>query len=90
MGIREDIAAIDPEAMFADPWGEDWDEAILGTAYSPGRKLLVVYDADKIIDLLVADGMTVEHAEEFFAVNIEGWWGGERTPVFVRRLDDRR
>lgn len=79
--IRDEIAEIDPEALFAD----GWDECILGTAWSPGRPLLVVYDANAIIEKL-AQEMSETEAEEYFEFNIEGAWMGERTPVFVRRL----
>lgn len=81
--VREALAALDPDLLLAD----GWDEQIIGTAYSPGRKLLVVYDGDAIINVMVnRDGMSPEEAEEFFDFNIEGAWMGERTPVFVRRL----
>lgn len=79
--IREAIAEIDPEAITAD----GWDDCILGTAFSPGRQTLVVYDGDKIIDQL-AEEMTHTEAEEFFSFNVEGAWVGERTPIFVRKL----
>jgi len=83
MTIREDLATLDPDLLLAD----GWDEQIIGTAYSPGRKLLVVYDGDAIVNMLInRDGMSPEAAEEFFDFNIEGAWVGERTPVFVRRL----
>ena len=83
MTTREDLAELDPDLLLAD----GWDAQILGTAYSPGRKLLVVYDGDAIINVMInRDGMSPEEAEEFFDYNIEGAWMGERTPVFVRRF----
>ena len=82
MGVREYLADMDPDILFAD----GWDDCILGTAYSPGREWLVVYDGDAIVKKMVdRDGMTFEEAEEFFSFNIEGAWVGERTPVFVRK-----
>jgi hypothetical protein len=81
---RERIAEQDPEALFAD----GWDDCIMGTAFSPGRKLLVVYDGDLIIQRLVKrDGMSQGEAEEYFSFNIEGAWVGERTPVYVRWVE---
>ena len=84
MNKRELLAEMDPEMLCAD----GWDEHILGTAFSPGRKQLVVYDGDGIINTLITrDGLSFEEAQEYFAFNIEGAWVGQRTPVFVRGLD---
>jgi len=83
MTIREDLAELDPDLLLAD----GWDAQIIGTAHSPGRKLLVVYDGDAIVNVMInRDGMSPEEAEEFFDYNIEGAWMGTNTPVFVRRL----
>ena len=79
--IRDAVADIDPEALLAD----GWDDCILGTAYSPGRPLLVVYDGDKIVEKL-AQEMEYTEAEEYFSFNIEGAWHGDQTPVFVRKI----
>lgn len=80
--IRDLIAEMDPEALFAD----GWDGCIMGTSWSPGRPLIVVYDAEAIIEKL-AQEMNYTEAEEYFDFNIEGAWVGERTPVFMRRIE---
>jgi hypothetical protein len=82
MNKREMLAAIDSEILCVD----GWDEHILGTAFSPGRQLLAVYDGDGIINTLVRGGLSFEEAAEHFEFNIEGAWLGPRTPVFVRGL----
>jgi len=79
--IRDAIADMDTDALLAD----GWDEYILGTAYSPGRPLLVIYDGDGIIEKLAKE-MTYEEAEDYFSFNIEGAWHGSSTPVFVRKI----
>ena len=79
--IRAAIAEMDTDALLAD----GWDECILGTAYSPGRPLLVIYDGDGIIEKLAKE-MTYEEAEDYFSFNIEGAWQGSSTPVFVRKI----
>jgi hypothetical protein len=80
MTTREDLAELDPDLLLAD----GWDAQILGTAYAPGRKL---YDGDAIVNVMInRDGMSPEEAEEYFSFNIAGAWMGERTPVFVRRM----
>lgn len=84
MSVREQLAERDPDMLLAD----GWDEQILGTAYSPGHEIRVVYDGDAIVRVLMErDGMTFEEADEFFSFNIEGAWVGERTPIYVRRLE---
>jgi hypothetical protein len=50
------------------------------------NKTVACYSKDKIIDLLMKDGMTEEVAEEFFEFNIAGAYLGEQTPVIVETL----
>ena len=72
-----------PEARTAD----GYDEAIIGIAPRTfGGDPVVVYSADKIIDILARE-MTVEEAEEFFSFNIEGAYVGPGTPIYVRSTD---
>lgn len=80
--IRDLIADIDPEAVCAD----GWDDCILGTAWCPGRPLLVVYDGDAIIEKLAKE-MSYTEAEEYFEFNVQGSWVGDRTPIFMRRIE---
>jgi hypothetical protein len=84
MTLRERLVEIDPDLLLAD----GWDDQVIGTAYTPGHGTRVVYDGDAIVRaLVVRDGLTFEEAEEFFGFNIEGAWVGERTPIYVRRLE---
>jgi hypothetical protein len=67
-------------ALFAD----GYDDAIIGVEldYEPR----VVYDQNKIIDILMADGMTDEEAQEFFDFNIAGSYVGQQTPIYVQKV----
>ena len=47
----------------------------------------IIYDEAKCIEIMVAQGNSVEDAEEYFAVNMVGASVGERMPAF--RLDLR-
>lgn len=72
----------DEELLFAD----GYDEAIIGYVHRCGEDPIVVYDAEKCIDLLVEDsGMDRDEAEEFFDFNVVGGWVGKRTPAFLVR-----
>ena len=63
---------------------EGYDDAIIGVEldYEPR----VVYDQNKIIDILMADGMTDEEAQEFFDFNIAGSYVGKQTPIYVQKV----
>lgn len=63
------------DLLFAD----GYDEAIIGIDNS-GR---IVYDASKVIDCLVEQGMDEDEAIEFYDFNVSGAYVGENTPIFV-------
>jgi hypothetical protein len=72
------------EVLVAD----GFDDAIIGHAYTPGRGDYVVYDAEKCIEILMAQGMDEDTAREYFEFNTEGAWVGEGTPVFMWRIPE--
>jgi hypothetical protein len=84
LNIREVLAEIDEEILMAD----GFDDAVIGYAQRCGQPALVVYDRDKCIEVLMKDGMTHEEAEEYFEFNVVGSWVGERTPLFLCRVND--
>lgn len=60
------------------------DDAIIGFGSQPGSDYVIVYDAQKIVDILVdRDEMDREEAWEYFYFNIEGAYVGELTPIYV-------
>lgn len=65
---------------------DGYDEAIIGPAMIWRQKRQVnvlVYDAEKIREILMRDGMDAEEAREFIEFNIEGGYLGIHTPVLV-------
>jgi len=65
---------------------DGYDEAILGPAYiwrDQTTVSVLVYDAEKIREILMRDGMSHEDAREFIEFNIEGGYLGIETPVVV-------
>lgn len=84
MSIREALAEIDEGILTAD----GFDDALLGYAERCGQPVLAVYDRDKCIEILMKrDGASYEEAVEFFEFNVVGAWVGERTPLFLCRLE---
>ena len=66
----------DEELLSAD----GLDEAVI--AIEP-NSMRLVYSITKIIDILVAEGLTDEEAMEHFDFNIGGAYVGEKTPIYV-------
>ena len=67
----------DEEFLIAD----GFDEAIVGVN---ALTLQIIYNIDKIIDILISEGMTEEEAIEYFEFNVLGAYVGEQTPIFIR------
>ena len=61
---------------------DGFDDCILGVGSIAGR-LVLVYDGDKIVDALVASGMSEEEAREHKMFNIDGAYLGPGTPVIL-------
>ena len=79
---REEIEDLNPAALFID----GMDEAIVGYAVQWGSPALVVYDAEKIIEILSKD-MGYEEAVEHFSFNIECAYLGPGTPLMLFRSE---
>ena len=62
---------------------DGFDEALIGfgTQFSHD---VAIYSYDKCIDVLVAQGMTAEEADEYMEFNVAGAWVGNNTPVLLR------
>jgi len=72
---------VSDEALKAD----GFDAAIVGTGCRNGQPTLLVYDEDKVLDILVRrDGMTYEEAIEFYEFNVKGAWVGPGTPIWFK------
>lgn len=81
MTTRDAIAEVIEDALFLDP--NCFDQAVLGIAEGAGISSVVAYDMDKVIDILMQQGMDRDEAEEFFRFNTLGAYMGERTPIFI-------
>ena len=68
-----------------------YDEAIIGPAMvwrDQQQVAVLVYDAEKIREILMRDGMDADEAREFIEFNIEGGYLGVHTPVLVWPNDE--
>jgi hypothetical protein len=84
--LREHLAELlDDDLLLAD----GFDNCLIGLCYTPGPGTRAVYDAEAIIRTLVErEGLSFEEAHEYFSVNIEGSYVGEKTPIFMTRLTE--
>ena len=61
-----------------------YDDAIIGYTKNSNNEYVIVYSANKIINILVdRDGMDEEEARDFFWFNVEGSRHGKNFPVHV-------
>ena len=70
---------------------DHYDAAIIGPALvwrDQQQVGVLVYDAEKIREILMRDGMDAEEAREFIEFNIEGGYLGIDTPVLVWPQDE--
>ena len=63
---------------------DGFDDAVIGICT---REYRLIYSMKKVIDILIAEGMTDEDALEHYYYNISGAWVGEKTPIFCEDLD---
>lgn len=81
--VREYLyEVLDEEAVIYD----GFDEAVLGVSERFGEDAVIIYDKEKVIDILMKDGMTDEEAIEHFYYNVLGTYAGKYTPIFLDRM----
>ena len=64
---------------------DGFDDAILGVVERIGLQT-VCYDLNKVIAILMEQGMDEQDAWDWSQFNMVGAWVGEATPVFLERL----
>ena len=65
---------------------DGFDDAVIGIEPMTMR---VVYDIDKVIEILMDQGMDHDEAVEYYDFNIVGAYVGEQTPLFVNTYASR-
>ena len=86
--LLEQLERLNPDALLLEP-REHFDRAVVGITDAPKdhwpRKdscYVAVYDYELCLDALVAQGMELGGAMEWFSFNTSGAWAGEGTPTF--------
>ena len=73
---------------------DGYDNAAIGTAdvwYLDGsRPTLIVYSAQKILDIIMEDDISYEDALEHFYHNIHGAYMGPNTPIILNDIEAYR
>jgi hypothetical protein len=64
---------------------DGFDAAILGVVERIGLQT-VCYDLNKVISILMQQGMDEQDAWDWYEFNMLGAWVGKATPVFLERL----
>lgn len=78
--VRAMLEDENPEALLFD----GFEAALVGVARRCGQPVLAVYDYERCIDVLIAQGSSYEDAVDFFEFNVVGAWVGEMTPTHAR------
>jgi hypothetical protein len=86
VSIRDEIVDTFGEDAEGIMFADGFDRAIVGVGRTFDGLLCAVYDIDKIIQILMKDGMNYDEAHEFFDYNIAGSYVGEQTPIFMHAM----
>ena len=73
---------------------DEFDAAFVGFAWQFSVGPIAVYDQEKVIEILVANGdedseSRYEDALDHFGFNVIGQYVGERTPIFLTYVEDQ-
>ena len=69
---------------------DGYDEAFIGIGWRFHDGPVAVYDRQKMIEIIMEEGSSLEDAMEHFEFNIIGGWVGEFTPMFVVMADGKK
>ena len=64
---------------------DGFDYAIIGVEPLSGR---LIYDIDKMVDVLVEEGLPTEEAIEYLDFNVLNAYVGEQTPLYIKTIND--
>lgn len=60
---------------------DGFDDALVGCTY--GSNVVAVYDINKMVEVLICEGMDYDDAVEFLDYNVVSAYMGEKTPLYI-------
>lgn len=82
-GVREQISEnFGEELLMMD----GFDEAVVGVIETFQGNLCVTYGVDKVLEILMEQGMSGAEAREYFHFNQKGAYLGPGTPLFLETV----
>lgn len=82
MSWQDEVAGLNPDALLAD----GFDEAAIGYTMNQHHAVVVVYDYDKCVQILMErDKMSDFGAREYLSFNTLSAYVGENGPLFMAR-----
>jgi len=70
------------DALLMEPRSE-YDDCIIGVGARYNDGPLAIYSVERVLKVLMQDGMDEEEAQEWFDFNIIGAWLGAGTPIYM-------
>jgi len=64
---------------------DGFDDAIIGLEPLSGK---IIYDIDRMVGVLVEEGLSSEEAIEYLDFNVLNAYVGENTPLYIQTIDD--
>ena len=80
--IKAELNDLNPDAVFFD----NMDSALVGVGYISNADPVPVYSKAAIYSKLLADGLSQEDADEYYAGKFVSFRSGEQTPVIIDDL----
>jgi hypothetical protein len=63
---------------------DGFDDAIIGVEPLSGK---IIYDIDKMVTVLIGEGLSGEEAIEYLDYNVLNTYVGEQTPIYIQTID---
>jgi len=60
---------------------DGFDDALVGCTY--GSNVVAVYDINKMVEVLICEGMDYDDAVEFLDYNVVSAYMGDKTPLYI-------
>lgn len=83
--VKAILSDLNPDACLF----ENMDVALIGVGNSGPNDAVAVYSRAKIMEQLLADGLSPEDAEDFFLSHFFNFWADDNTPFILDDLAEQ-